>query len=246
MVFRVGRVVSFINAQQGQLLNHVAMPIHVFLISDFRLLVQGLTAVLQSKPEHYHVLGSASTLDMLELPWRHPAPDVVLVDLETNPAQVVPWLQHWRAQGGPKMLLLTRHDNPVLPGQAISAGACGLIDRHASAAQMLVAIEKVHQGQVWLDHQTTAHLLQGLAKRPATGDPGLVVAALLSKREQQIVAMLLRHGGDPARRLAERLHISESTLRNHLTSVYEKFGVSNRSGLMAHAMQNGLAAHLAN
>lgn len=225
------------------LFNHGAM-IQVFLISDFQLLVQGLNAMLQSHPGRCDLLGSVGTLNLRTLPWTQPAPDVVLLDLDTDPAQVVPWLQHWRAPDSPKVLLLAGRDKPTLQGQAVLNGARGIVDRHCRAEQLLTAVEKVHQGQVWLDNGTTARLLSGLTGQHPAAESIPAALAHLSRREQQIVAMLLRHGGDSARMLAQRLNISESTLRNHLTSVYDKFGVNNRSGLMAHAMQNGLASKL--
>jgi DNA-binding NarL/FixJ family response regulator len=53
---------------------------------------------------------------------------------------------------------------------------------------------------------------------------------------------MARHSGEPGKTIAEKLHISESTLRNHLTSIYDKLGVANRHGLLAYAYQNGFAA----
>lgn len=218
--------------------------VDVFLISNFQLLRQGIANLLDSCAGRFRLLGSADRLDLQVLPWEEKPPDVVLLDLDTAPDQVLPWLQHWRTQGCPQVLLLSRHDNPQLQDQAVLAGARGVIDHNCPPEQMLTALEKVHEGQVWLDRQATARLLGGLSQ-PSPPSYADRTVALLTDREQQIVAMLLRHCGDSAKALAERLHISESTLRNHLTSIYEKCGVSNRSGLLAHALQSGLASRLA-
>jgi DNA-binding CsgD family transcriptional regulator len=63
-------------------------------------------------------------------------------------------------------------------------------------------------------------------------------------REKKILSIVLNHGAESAKGIAGRLFISESTLGNHLTSIYKKCRVSNRSGLLLYAQKNGLAERL--
>jgi DNA-binding NarL/FixJ family response regulator len=221
--------------------------IRVFLISDYELLRQGLTTLLESQSERFALVGTADHLDPETLPWGDAVADVVLLDLETDPEQILPCLRQWRSRSGPKVLLLSRHDQPVLQDKAVLAGARGVISHHSAAGLLLNAIEKVHEGQIWLGRQSIARLISSLPLQgePASFNPATQALARLTPREQRILATVLRHGGESAREIAVRLHISESTLRNHLTSIYDKCGVNNRSGLVAHALQNGLAELLA-
>ena len=149
----------------------------------------------------------------------------------------------WRNPNGPKVLLLSRHDQPALEDKAILAGASGIINQQSAPEHLLYAIEKIQQGQIWLDRQAMARLLASLPAVEPSSPPSPANEALarLSQREQRILAKMLRYSGESAREIAKRLHISESTLRNHLTSIYGKCGVSNRSGLVAYAQQHGLA-----
>ena len=221
--------------------------VRVFLISDFELLLSGLSRLIELRPERCQIVGSARNMDCESAPWADCAPDVVLLDLDTDPDLLLHWLGRWRGAGAPRVLLLSRHDNPVLQDQAFLAGARGLLDRHSSPEQLLAALDKVHAGQVWLNRDTTGRLLERLASPKAAAaidDPVEAQLGQLTQRERAILILLLNSGGDPAKVLADRMHISESTLRNHLTSIYDKLGVSNRNGLLTHAMQNGLAARL--
>lgn len=221
--------------------------VRVFLISDFELLLDGLGKLIRSSGDAYQLVGTAAELSIDQQPWASAAADVILLDLETNPELLLPWLRHWRAQGAPKVLLLSRHDNPALQDKAVLAGARGLLNRHSSPEQLLAALDKVNAGQIWLDREATGRLLDSLGHVEIVNalDPVTEQLHQLTEREQKVLATLLGHAGDPARTLAERLHISESTLRNHLTSIYDKLGVSSRNGLMAHALQHGLAERLA-
>ena len=221
--------------------------IQVFLISDYQLLRQGLTTLLASQAERFSLVGTTDTLDPGIPPWNSTVPDVVLLDLETAPDQLLSCLRQWGARNGLKVLLLSRHDQPALQDRAVLAGARGVISHHAAPDLLLNAIEKVQAGQIWLGRESTARLINSLPTQsePASITPASQALARLTPREQRILATVLRHGGESAREIALRLHISESTLRNHLTSIYEKCGVSNRSGLVAHALRNGLADLLA-
>jgi len=142
-----------------------------------------------------------------------------------------------------KILLLTRMENADLQDRAILAGACGVLDRGASIPLLFTAVEKVHTGQVWLDRVSTGRVFIELTRMAARRQQdGLVdKLSLLTERERKIVTVIAHNIGDPGKAIAEKLHISESTLRNHLTAIYEKLGVENRHGLVAYAYQKGLA-----
>lgn len=221
--------------------------VRVFVLSDFQLVLQSLANLIQSRPERYILQGFSDAFETDSPPWGECKPDVVLLDLDGDPDRSLSWLRHWRSEIDLKALLMTRHETPAIYDQAMLAGARGLIDRRASLEHLLVALERVCKGEIWLDHASTARLLGGLTDRESRKavDPVASQLALLTQREQTILGALLAHGGEPAKVVATRLHISESTLRNHLTSIYEKVGVSNRNGLLSHALRSGLAARLA-
>lgn len=219
--------------------------ISIFLVSDIELLKYGLQTVLNSKPEQYRFVGCAAHLETEVLPWGEVSPDVLLLDLEIREGDVVAWLERWHKKIRTKVLLLSLKEESPLAERAMLAGARGLMDCRGSARLLLDAIEKIHLGEVWLDHKTTGRLWSRLTTFSPNGHGGQLGPHIaLTPREQKILVYVVKLSGDPARSIAEKLNMSESTLRNYLTSIYNKCGVANRSGLLAFALKNGLAKQL--
>jgi two-component system, NarL family, nitrate/nitrite response regulator NarL len=107
---------------------------------------------------------------------------------------------------------------------------------------ILRAIERVCQGEIWLDRASTATVLQRLTVRNAKVDPEAGKIATLTPRERQIVTALVGERGGGNKALAAKLFLSEHTLRNHLTSIYSKLEVRNRLELYMYAVENGIAS----
>ena len=118
-----------------------------------------------------------------------------------------------------------------------------VIEKETRAESILMAIAKVHEGEIWLDRAATGKLLVEISRKSASrsaGDPVQEKIATLTVREREIIGLAAANAGGTARSIAEMLHISEHTLRNHLTSIYEKLGVVNRLELFAFAHQHKL------
>lgn len=227
--------------QPGLTANDTAHPLRVFVISDFPLLLAGLTALLATQAPRLALADSAA-LTPSPLPALTAAEaDIVLLDLDGD-AEPSLALVRALATRGDKVLLLTRQQERARQDRAIMLGARGLLTRDADTAQLLTAIEKVHHGQLWLDRDATGRIFDALSRHGtmAAQDATSAVPPPLSEQERKIVAILMANSGEPAKLIAGKLHISESTLRNHLTVIYKKFGVSNRHGLLGYVLQHGL------
>ena len=100
----------------------------------------------------------------------------------------------------------------------------------------------MHAGEVWLDRIATGKIMAELSRRQIgqfeEKKPSWL--STLTEREKRIVASILENSANPAKTIAKKLHISESTLRNHLTSIYGKLGISNRFELISCAHKNDL------
>ena len=224
------------------------MVTRVFLISDYRLAVWGLGRLLETEPLQFAMTGAAYALDSPALDAVvEAAPDVLLLDIDSEPANTIPFIFRLHAAlPHTKILLLTRLNDYGLQDRAVMSGARGVIDKSASPIQLMAALVRVHEGQIWLDRDTTGRIFVELS-RTSNNKSNTSVAdklATLTDREQQIVAFIAGNSGEPGKTVAKKLHISESTLRNHLTSIYEKLGVANRHGLLAYTFQNGLDKRL--
>lgn len=118
--------------------------------------------------------------------------------------------------------------------ECFRAGVKGVF-RHSQAPQQLVrCIEAVHDGQVWATSDDLSRLLDAFASTPFLRHANGNGANLLSAREKQVVE--LTADGLSNHEIAERLHISEHTVKNHLFKIYEKLGISTRVELVLFAI----------
>jgi len=218
------------------------LPISVFLISNYRLVLCSLAGLITSKAPGFMLAGVADSLAQALVQAPGISADVVVLDIDSGADTVLTLINALHAASHAKILLLTRMQDHALEDKAILLGARGLVDRDATPELLLNAIQKINAGQVWLNHEATGRVFVELSrmrsKKPADAVSSKV--AQLTDREHEIVAYIARSNGDPGKTIAGKLHISESTLRNHLTAIYDKLGVANRHGLLAYAFQNGL------
>jgi two-component system nitrate/nitrite response regulator NarL len=217
--------------------------IRLFLISNFRLLLEGLVAVVASRPERFTLVGSAASLEEAGSTLVTTAAQLVLLDVDGSQGHLPFMIEEIKAQCGAKILLLTGQDDGSLPDRTAALGACGVIDRLTTPELLLRALEKVHEGELWLNRVITGRLVNKNFQQ-VTEDSLSTMLALLTDRERKVLTAVVHHGGESGKVIAQRLHIGESTLRNHLTSIYGKLNVPNRNGLLAYAMEAGLTERL--
>jgi two-component system nitrate/nitrite response regulator NarL len=217
-------------------------PIRVFLIDDHRSILWGLERLIESGKPAMQVVGTATNCaDALKL-IDEAAPDLILLDIGLGNENGVDEIPKLMARSRAKILVLTGLRDESLHDKAVLAGASGVVEKEAPAETILAAIEKVHEGQLWLDRVATGRIFLEFARESAaqTVDPERAKIASLTDREREIVSIAATHAGFNAKAIAEMLYISEHTLRNHLTSIYDKLQVANRLELFAYVHKHGL------
>lgn len=218
-------------------------PIRVFLIDDHRTILWGLEKLIESGKPSMRVVGSSNTWTDALKALDEASPDVILLDLDLGHENGLDAIPKLIAKSKAKILVLTGLRDESLHHTAVLAGARGVVEKEARAETILSAIAKVHEGQLWLDRATTSKLLVEVSRKSAAKapTPEQQKISTLTVREREIIALTATNAGSTAKAIAEKLHISEHTLRNHLTSIYEKLGVANRLELFAFAHQQKLA-----
>lgn len=216
--------------------------IRVFLIDDHRSILWGLERLIESGEPPMRVVGSAADCAGALALLGKAAPDVILLDMDLgheSGLDAIPRLIHACAA---KILVLTGVRDATLHDKAVLAGARGVVGKEAPAETILTAIARVHEGQLWLDRAATGRIFVEFSRKGAAqaADPERLKIESLTERERQIVTTTASHAGATAKIIAEQLHISEHTLRNHLTAIYDKLGVANRLELFAYAHKHGL------
>ncbi|VVP36205.1 MULTISPECIES: LuxR C-terminal-related transcriptional regulator [Pseudomonas] len=218
------------------------MPIQVLLVA-LPLVAWGLERLVESAQPRLALAGSVASVAQYLLSLHQYAPDVVVLDLDSEGC--IESLADLHRQTKAKILVVTGSSDVALHDSAVLAGARGVVDKResASASTLLKAIEKVHDGELWIDRNATSRIFLELARKKVERDidPEQQKIAKLTRREQQTIASLARDPSAPGKLVAEKLHISEHTLRNHLTSIYSKLGLTNRVDLYAYAHKHGLS-----
>jgi two-component system nitrate/nitrite response regulator NarL len=200
----------------------------------------GLERLVQSAHPRFEVAGTCErAADCIEQLKKIPA-DVALVDLDGGDG--ASGVAELFAQTRVKLIAISGSRDVALQDSAVLAGARGVVEKRDPPAMLLKAIEKVHEGELWVDRAATSRIFMELARQGAAKNrsPEAHKIASLTPRERQSIAAVASDANAPGKVIAARLNISEHTLRNHLTSVYSKLAVSNRLALFAYAHQHGL------
>lgn len=140
-----------------------------------------------------------------------------------------------------RVLVLTADRDPDLHNHVMRAGARGVVLKDQSVSALVKAIKKVNAGEVWLDRTTTARVLSTMSREIAAQVSRLEMQAVaaLTAREREVITLIAK--GLKNKVIAERLFISEATVRHHISSIFAKLGVSDRVELILNAFRFGLA-----
>jgi len=170
------------------------------------------------------------------------APDVLLLDLTLGEEMIVDRIPELlEISGKLKVLVLTGNPDKEIHRLALQRGAMGVFTKDAPNALLLKAIHCVHEGEIWVDHSTATAFFNHFQSATKSALPSAVAADKnkLTAREREIAVLATQ--GLPAKQIAERIHISDKTVRNRLVTIYSKLGVSGQVELALKAQQFGLA-----
>lgn len=204
-----------------------APPIRVAILTDNRLVDEGLQRIIVSEPSFSL---AANDNGRALSPVGSPA-DIVLADVRTEHGVGVS--AELRSTGGrPWVILFGAEDDEEWMLKVLKVGVRGILGKGASVEELLQAIHTVHEGQIWARRKVLARIVEAfvtLFQTPPAEEPW--PADRLSAREQEIVRHVAQ--GLSNEEIAERLTISEATVKAHLTSVFQKLGVRGRAQLAA-------------
>jgi DNA-binding NarL/FixJ family response regulator len=126
--------------------------------------------------------------------------------------------------------------------QAMKLGCSGIVLKQTAPDLIVKSIRKVHGGEIWLDSHTTAAVMRqfstGLESGNGVSGGKGRERSPLSAREREIVALVAQ--GYKNKEMAEKMFISEQTVKNHLHNIFDKLGVSDRLELALYAIHKGL------
>jgi DNA-binding NarL/FixJ family response regulator len=213
--------------------------IKIAILDGQRIVREGLRMLIQTQ-EDLEVAAESSVSAEALATLRLKQPHVILLDLDWGSINVVDLIPEIQAAAkSSKILALTGMRDPDLHSRALRNGAVGIVTKEAGGEVMLKAIRKVYGGEAWIDHSTTARFLAEISHSHSSDNPEMEKIHLLTQREHEIIEVLCQ--GLNNKQIGEKLFISESTVRNHLTSILAKLGLSDRFELAIYSYRNGLA-----
>jgi DNA-binding NarL/FixJ family response regulator len=208
------------------------MPVRVLVADDHQLMREG-TAALLGADERIEVVGLARDgREAIALAERR-APDVVLLDLNMPAVGGLEACARLREGGGPEVLMLTVSEEEPDLYAALRVGAAGYMTKDMPPAELIEAVLAVAGGELRVAPAMASRMLADLSRGPAT-DPDPLAA--LSARERDVLALLAE--GLRNREIAERLVISEATVKTHVRHVLEKLRFRNRAEAAAFAARH--------
>jgi DNA-binding NarL/FixJ family response regulator len=199
---------------------------------------------LLSLEDDFEVVGEASDgREVLER-LQELDPDILLLDLKMPHLDGLAALSVLQQQNNrTKVIVLTASDDKNEFVQAMKLGCSGIVLKQTAPELIVKSIRKVNGGEIWLDSHTTAAVMRQFASPgepggPANGNTKTRERSPLSQREREIVQLVAQ--GFKNKEMAEKMFISEQTVKNHLHNIFDKLGVSDRLELALYAIHKGL------
>jgi DNA-binding NarL/FixJ family response regulator len=212
------------------------MTIRVLLVDDHEVVRLGLRVLLNAESD-MRVIGEAGTVrDALDATLRE-RPDVVLLDVRLPDGSGVDACRAIRAAlPAVQVIILTSFADPDLVVSAIDAGAAGYVLKQLDTSELLKAVRAVASGDAVLDPAVTRGILSRV--KESAQDQKARAFADLSEREIGVLALVAE--GKTNAEIGAALYLSEKTVRNHVSTILAKLGVTNRIEAATYAVRHGI------
>ena len=210
--------------------------IRVLIVDDHGIVRKGIRALL-AEIDGIDVVGEASDGREAIAQAEALTPDVILMDLLMPGTDGIEATRQIAAgEAGPRILVLTSFasDDKVFP--AIKAGALGYLLKDSEPADLVQAIQQVHRGEPSLQPSIAHRVLQELqrpSRHPPTPDP-------LTDREMEVLRLVAKGFSNPE--VAEKLTVTEATVRTHVSNILSKLHLANRVQATLYALQEGITS----
>src|SRR5271157_1342884 len=202
--------------------------IRIVVADDHPIFRDGLCKLLALEDDFEVVAQAQDGRQVLEVLQQH-EPDILLLDLKMPGLDGLQTLQRLQvAKGKTRVIVLTASDDKNEFVQAMKLGTSGIVLKQTATDQLIKSIRKVHAGEIWLDSHTTAAVIRQFVANDEAPAPAPISTAAprererspLSQREREIVALVAQ--GFKNKEMAEKMFISEQTVKNHLHNIFDK------------------------
>jgi DNA-binding NarL/FixJ family response regulator len=200
--------------------------IRVLSVDDHPLLREGLAAIINNQPDMVLVAQASNALEALQQ-FRNHQPDVTLMDLRLPDKSGIDALKAIRLEfHEARVIMLTTFEGDVEIQRALEAGARGYLLKSMPPKELVEVIRQVHAGKKRIPSQLAAQLAEHMSDEDLTA------------REIEVLAQIA--GGNRNRDIAEKLFITEETVKVHIKHIMEKLGASDRTQAVAIGLRRGI------
>ncbi len=211
------------------------MSITLVLVGDHPIVLDALRNLFQQEPD-LQVLAHCTKAEEVVRVVSAQAPDVLILDLEMPRAESTTVLREIRDRKlATRTVFLTGHLDEEELLEALRWGVAGVVLKEMDPRQFVQCVRKVHAGEQWFERRSMGRVVERLLQREAALRE---VAAVLTPREIELVRMVA--GELSNKEVADRLCISEGTVKAHLHNIYEKLRLGGRRDLARYAVEKGL------
>ena len=204
----------------------------VFLLDDHEIVRRGIRDLLEAEGD-IEVVGEASTAEQAVGRVHALDPDVAVLDVRLEDGNGIEACRDIRSlHPRTACLILTSFADDEALFQAILAGAAGYLLKQIRTNDLVDAVRRVAAGQNLLDPAVTARVLERLR----SGNPQDELLARLTEQERKVLELLAE--GLTNRQIGERLHLAEKTVKNYVTSVLSKLGMTRRTEAAVYAVRH--------
>jgi DNA-binding NarL/FixJ family response regulator len=208
------------------------MGVKVLIADDHPLILQGLRRALEASAEIEIVGEARSGPELLALVERR-KPETVLMDMRMPGLDGLTCIERIRASSPEvRIVVLSAHDDRESIDAALLAGASAYIVKSVNHVDIASVLRQAAEGAVY--HAPSRPVPASDARQPAAGPS-------LTDREKTILCAIA--SGQTTKAIGQALWVSEHTVKFHITNIYRKLGVNNRSGAVRFAVEHGLADH---
>lgn len=208
-------------------------PIKVFLLDDHEVVREGVRQLLESS-DRIVVVGEAATCEEALLRVPAVSPDVCVLDVQLPDGSGVEVCREIRSNHPAiACLMLTSFSDDEALFQSVLAGAAGYVLKQIRGNDLVGAVERVAAGESLIDPTLTGRLLERLRSPHPAEDPRI---ASLTRLERTILDLVAE--GLTNRQIAERVHLAEKTVKNYISSILSKLGMSRRTEAAVFAVRS--------
>jgi DNA-binding NarL/FixJ family response regulator len=216
------------------------VSIRLLIVDDQELVRTGFRLFLETQDD-LEVVGEAGDGEEAIERARRLRPDVILMDIRMprmDGVETTARLAAARIEPPPRVLVLTTFDLDEYVFGALRAGAAGFLLKDAPRERLVEAIRVVHGGEALLSPSITRRLVEDFADRTDPLQPPPALLEALTPREREVLVLVAR--GLANREIAERLVVTEATVKSHVGSVLMKLGLRDRVQAVVFAYEHGI------